>query len=248
MGRLDGKVAIITGASRGMGASHAREFVKQGAKVVMTDVREEAGRALAEELGSNALFVTQDVSKASEWARVVAEAEKAFGPVTVLVNNAGILGTVSATVDFSEEDYLKVIAVNQHALFLGMKAVVPSMLKAGGGSIVNISSNAGIVCIYGTPNIGYAASKWAVRGMSKMVAVEYGPQNIRCNSVHPGYTMTPMMVEATDEVGGDALTMIPLRRISEPIEVSHLVVFLASDEASFVTGAEYVVDGGMTAQ
>ena len=248
MGRLDGKVAIITGASRGMGASHAREFVKQGAKVVMTDVREEAGQALAEELGSNALFVTQDVSKASEWARVVAEAEKAFGPITVLVNNAGILGTVSATVDFSEEDYLKVIAVNQHALFLGMKAVVPSMLKAGGGSIVNISSNAGIVCIYGTPNIGYVASKWAVRGMSKMVAVEYGPQNIRCNSVHPGYTMTPMMVEATDEVGGDALTMIPLRRISEPIEVSHLVVFLASDEASFVTGAEYVVDGGMTAQ
>ena len=247
MGRLDGKVAIITGASRGMGASHAREFVKQGAKVVLTDVKAEAGRALAEELGSNALFVTQDVSKASEWARVVAEAEKAFGPVTVLVNNAGILGTVSATVDFSEEDYLKVIAVNQHALFLGMKAVIPSMLKAGGGSIVNISSNAGIVCIYGTPNIGYAASKWAVRGMSKMVAVEYGPQNIRCNSVHPGYTMTPMMVEATDEVGGDALTMIPLRRISEPIEVSHLVVFLASDEASFVTGAEYVVDGGMTA-
>ena len=247
MGRLDGKVAIITGAARGMGESHAREFVKQGAKVVLTDVKAEAGRALAEELGSNALFVTQDVSKASEWARVVAEAEKAFGPVTVLVNNAGILGTVSATVDFSEEDYLKVIAVNQHALFLGMKAVIPSMLKAGGGSIVNISSNAGIVCIYGTPNIGYAASKWAVRGMSKMVAVEYGPQNIRCNSVHPGYTMTPMMVEATDEVGGDALTMIPLRRISEPIEVSHLVVFLASDEASFVTGAEYVVDGGMTA-
>lgn len=247
MGRLDGKVAIITGASRGMGESHAREFVKQGAKVVMTDVREEAGRALAEELGGNALFVTQDVSKASEWARVVAEAERAFGPVTVLVNNAGILGTVSATADFSEEDYLKVIAVNQHALFLGMKAVIPSMLKAGGGSIVNISSNAGIVCIYGTPNIGYAASKWAVRGMSKMVAVEYGPQNIRCNSVHPGYTMTPMMVEATDEVGGDALSMIPLRRISDPIEVSHLVVFLASDEASFVTGGEYVVDGGMTA-
>jgi 3alpha(or 20beta)-hydroxysteroid dehydrogenase len=248
MGRLDGKVAIITGASRGMGASHAREFVKQGAKVVMTDVREEAGQALAQELGSNALFVTQDVSKASEWARLVADAEKAFGPVTVLVNNAGILGTVSATTEFSEEDYLKVIAVNQHALFLGMKAVIPSMLKAGGGSIVNISSNAGIVCIYGTPNIGYAASKWAVRGMSKMVAVEYGPKNIRCNSVHPGYTMTPMMVEATDEVGGDALSMIPLRRISDPIEVSHLVVFLASDEASFVTGAEYVVDGGMTAQ
>jgi 3alpha(or 20beta)-hydroxysteroid dehydrogenase len=247
MGRLDGKVAIITGASRGMGESHAREFVKQGARVVLTDVKEQAGQALAAELGSNALFVTQDVSQASEWTRVVAEAEKAFGPVTVLVNNAGILGTVSETVNLSEEDYLKVIAVNQHAIFLGMKAVIPSMQKAGGGSIVNISSNAGIVCVYGTPNMGYAASKWAVRGMSKMVAVEYGPQNIRCNSVHPGYTMTPMMVEATDEVGGDALSMIPLRRISDPIEVSHLVVFLASDEASFVTGAEYVVDGGMTA-
>ena len=112
---------------------------------------------------------------------------------------------------------------------------------------MNISSNAGIVSIYGTPNAAYSASKWAVRGMSKYVAVEHGPQNIRCNSVHPGYTMTPMMIEATDEVGGDALSMIPLRRISEPVEVSMLVVFLASDEASFVTGAEYVVDGGMTA-
>ena len=246
MGRLDGKVSIITGASRGMGASHAREFVMHGSKVVLTDCNEDAGRALADELGDNAIFVAQDVANAADWTRVVAATEKAFGFVSVLVNNAGILGTVSNTVDFTEEDYLKVISVNQNALFLGMKSVIPSMLRAGGGSIINISSNAGITCIYGTPNIAYAASKWAVRGMSKMVAVEYGPEGIRCNSVHPGYTMTPMMIEATDEVGGDALLMIPLRRISEPVEVSHLVVFLASDESSFVTGAEYVIDGGMT--
>jgi len=153
---------------------------------------------------------------------------------------------VNELLDCTEADYHAVISVNQDAVFLGMKAVIPSMLKAGGGSIVNISSNAAIAAIYGTPNIAYSASKWAVRGMSKTVAVQYGPQNIRCNSVHPGYTMTPMMVEATDEVGGDALAQIPLRRISQPIEVSHLVVFLASDESSFATGAEYVIDGGMT--
>lgn len=247
MGRLEGKVAIITGASRGMGASHAREFVKHGAKVALTDLNEEAGAALADELGDHAIFIRQDVGKWDDWNRVIAEAERNFGTATVLVNNAGILGSIAPTADLAEEDYLKVITINQNALFLGMKAVIPAMRKAGGGSIINISSNAGIACIYGTPSIAYAASKWAVRGMSKMVAVEYGPDNIRCNSVHPGYTMTPMMVEATDEVGGDALSQIPLRRISDPIEVSHLVVFLASDESSFVTGAEYVVDGGMTA-
>ena len=246
MGRLEGKVAIVTGASRGMGESHAREFVKEGASVVLTDVNAKSGKAIADELGEKALFVEHDVTSASGWVDVIAKAEAQFGPVNVLVNNAGVLGKVSNILDFSEENYSHVIAVNQNSVFLGMQAVIPSMLKAGGGSIVNISSNAGITSIYGTPNVAYSASKWAVRGMSKYVAVEYGPQNIRCNSVHPGYTMTPMMVEATDEVGGDALSMIPLRRISDPVEVSKLVVFLASDEASFVTGAEYVVDGGMT--
>jgi len=247
MSRLTGKVAIITGTAQGMGAAHARLFVKEGAKVVMTDVNEAGGRALATELGSNALFVVQDVSKASDWEKVVSAAERSFGPVTVLVNNAAVLGPVVALTEFNEADYLKVIAVNQHSVYLGMRAVIPSMLKAGGGSIVNISSNAGLVYIYGCPNLAYIASKFAVRGMTKAVACEYGPKKIRCNSVHPGFTKTPMMAAATDEGGGDALSKIPLGRLAEPEEVSNLVLFLASDESSYMTGAEHVIDAGMTA-
>jgi len=247
MGRLTGKVAIITGTAQGMGAMHARVFVREGAKVVMTDVNEKAGSALANELGSNALFVTQDVAKASDWEKVVSAAEKSFGPVTALVNNAGILGPVAKLTEFSEADYLKVIAVNQHGIFLGMRAVIPSMLKAGGGSIVNISSTAGLVYVYGSPNLAYVGSKFAVRGMTKAVACEFGPKKIRCNSVHPGFIKTPMMAAATDEGGGDALSMIPLGRLAETEEVSNLVLFLASDESSYITGAEHVIDAGMTA-
>ena len=248
MGRLEGKVAIVTGAARGMGTSHARRFVAEGAKVVLTDMNEAGGRALAEELGANARFVTHDVTKAEDWGPVVSVAESAFGPVTVLVNNAGILGPVTKITELSDADYLKVCAVNQHSIFLGMRAVIPSMQRAGIGSIVNISSIAGLVANYGFPSIAYVASKFAVRGMTKAAAIEYGPNNIRANSVHPGFIMTPMMVEATNEEGGDALSMIPLGRIADPSEVTNLVLFLASDEASYVTGAEYVIDAGMTAQ
>ena len=248
MGRLEGKIAIVTGAARGMGASHSRYFVREGARVVLTDTRVAEGQALAEELGKNALFLEQDVTKASDWQRIVSVSEDAFGPVNVLVNNAGILGAMAATADISEEDYLRVIAVNQHSVYLGMHAVIPSMLRAGGGSIVNISSIAGIVANYGFPSLAYVASKFAVRGMTKAAAVEYGPQGIRVNSVHPGFIMTPMMVEATNEEGGDALALIPLRRIAEPEEVSNLVLFLASDESSYISGAEHVIDAGMTCQ
>lgn len=248
MGRLEGKIAIVTGAARGMGASHSRYFVREGARVVLTDTRVAEGQALAEELGENALFVEQDVTKASDWQRIVSVAEDAFGPVNVLVNNAGILGAMAATADISEEDYLRVIAVNQHSVYLGMHALIPSMLRAGGGSIVNISSIAGLVANYGFPSLAYVASKFAVRGMTKAAAVEYGPQGIRVNSVHPGFIMTPMMVEATNEEGGDALALIPLRRIAEPEEVSNLVLFLASDESSYISGAEHVIDAGMTCQ
>lgn len=248
MGRLNGKVAVITGAAQGMGEQHAKEFVAEGAKVILTDVNETAGTALADGLGEdNAIFLRHDVARAADWAQVVSAGEAKFGTVNVLVNNAGILGALKSTVDLTEEDFKHVCDVNQLAVFLGMKAVIPSMLKAGIGSIVNISSVAGVVAIYGAPNCAYVASKFAVRGMTKQIAVEHGSDNIRCNSVHPGYIRTPMMAAATDEEGGEAISMIPLARLADPSEVSKLVIFLASDESSFITGMEHVIDGGMTA-
>lgn len=247
MSRLDGKVAIITGASQGMGESHARVMCAQGAKVVMTDLNEEAGARIAGEIGEHAVFMRHDVADADDWKRVVAAAEEHFGPVTVLVNNAGILGEIASTADFSVAEFQKVCDVNQLGVFLGMQAVIPGMIEAGGGSIVNISSIAGVVAIVGAPNLAYVGSKFAVRGMSKQVAIEYGAHAIRVNSIHPGYIKTPMMAAATDEDGGGATEVIPLRRMADPSEVSDLVVFLASDESRFITGAEHIIDGGMTA-
>jgi 3alpha(or 20beta)-hydroxysteroid dehydrogenase len=247
MGRLNGKVAIITGAGRGMGESHARVFVAEGCKVVLTDMNSEAGQSLAGLLGENARFVHQDVTQFESWAAVVDCAKEAFGGVDILVNNAGILGPLATTADLTEADYDKVCAVNQHSVFLGMKAVLPALLERGAGSIVNISSIAGMAANYGFPSLAYVASKFAVRGMTKATAMEYGKHNIRVNSVHPGFIQTPMMVEATDEVGGEALAQIPLGRIADPREVSNLVLFLASDESSYITGAEHLVDAGMLA-
>ncbi|MDP4534312.1 glucose 1-dehydrogenase [Marinobacter salarius] len=248
MKRLENKVALITGAARGMGESHARMFIEHGAKVVLTDLSIDAGSALANELGDNAVFFQHDVTKSDSWNEVVKRAEQEFGPINVLVNNAGILGPVSKTEQLEEADYLKVCEVNQHSVYLGMKAVIPSMLKAGVGSIVNISSIAGIAANYGFPSLAYVASKFAVRGMTKATAIEHGHNNIRVNSVHPGFIQTPMMVEATDEEGGDAMSLIPLGRIADPKEVSNLVLFLASDESSYITGSEHLVDAGMLAQ
>jgi 3alpha(or 20beta)-hydroxysteroid dehydrogenase len=247
MGRLQGKVAVVTGASQGMGEAHARTFVREGAKVVMTDVNEDRGREIAAELGANAHFVKQDVANRDDWERVVADTNARFGDITVLVNNAGIIGPVQGLLDFSDEDFLAVCAVNQTGVFLGMKMVIPSMIRAGGGSIVNISSIAGMLGTKESSNAAYCASKWAVRGMSKLIAAQFGHQGIRCNSVHPGYILTPMMIAATDEHGGGAAAAIPLGRLAQPQEVANLVLFLASDEASFVSGAEHVVDGAMIA-
>jgi 3alpha(or 20beta)-hydroxysteroid dehydrogenase len=248
MGRLAGKVAIITGAAQGMGAAHVRRFVVEGAKVMLTDVNAEEGRRLAAEVGGEACFTALDVTSGADWQRVVTETEARFGAVTALVNNAGVIGPVVATTELSEADYLKVCAINQTGVFLGMKHVIPSMLNAGGGSIVNISSISGIVAIYGTPNSAYAASKFAVRGMTKYVAIEYAARKIRVNSVHPGYIKTPMMTAAlTPEQIDIASQSVPMKRSAEPEEVSNLVLFLASDESSFITGAEHIIDGGLTA-
>ncbi len=247
MGKLSGKVAVITGASQGMGEAHAKAFVAAGAKVILTDINELAGTALAVSLGDDAVFIRHDVANAAGWATVVAAGEARFGPINVLVNNAGIIGPIARTADIAEADFLRVCAVNMTGVFLGMQAVLPSMLAAGGGSIINISSTSGMIASVGTPNLAYAGSKFAVRGMTKQVAVEYGEHNIRVNSVHPGYVKTPMMVAATDEDGGGAASAIPLRRFAEASEISHLVVFLASDDASFITGTEHVIDGGMIA-
>jgi 3alpha(or 20beta)-hydroxysteroid dehydrogenase len=245
VGRLTGKIAVITGAAQGMGAAHVRRFVKEGAKVIMTDVNEGLGRQIEKESGASTLFVRHDVTDPDSWKRVIEAGEARFGTVNVLVNNAGIIGDIARTQEITDANYMKVIAVNQHGTFYGMRAVIPSMRKAGGGSIINISSIAGMIACYGSPNVAYVASKFAVRGMTKFVAAEYGQYNIRANSVHPGFIKTPMMVAATDSEGAGATDMIPLRRMAEPDEVSQLVAFLASDESSFITAEEHVIDGGM---
>jgi 3alpha(or 20beta)-hydroxysteroid dehydrogenase len=248
MDRLNGKVAIITGAAQGMGAAHARRFISEGAKVLITDIDAAGGNALAAELGANAAFCPLDVTSEASWASAVAEAEQRFGLVTALVNNAGIIGSVARCADLSEAEFNRVCAINQTSVFLGTKHVVPSMQRAGGGSIVNISSISGIVAIYGTPNVAYAASKFAVRGITKQVAIEYGKDGIRANSVHPGYIKTKMMTDALDEEGIKvASASVPIGRVGEVEDVSNLVVFLASDEAGFITGSEYIIDGGLTA-
>ncbi|OPX05658.1 glucose 1-dehydrogenase [Gordonia sp. i37] len=248
MGQIDDKVAIITGASQGMGEAHARRFVAEGAKVLLVDINDQAGKDIAGQLGSNAYFIQADVTSLSEWTRIADEAARQFGHVNILVNNAGIIGPVSDTVEFSEEAYLHVCAVNQHSQFFGMKTVVPFMQRAGGGSIINVSSVAGLVSIVGAPNIAYVGSKFASRGMTKHAAVSYGKDKIRVNSVHPGYIKTPMMKAATDAEGGGIASMITLGRMAEPEEVTELVLWLASDASSYVTGSEHVIDGGLTAQ
>lgn len=247
MGRVSGKVAVVTGAARGIGEAIARLLVAEGASVVLTDIGED-GEALAAELGERALFIRQDVGLDDDWRKVIDAAEEAFGPVSVLVNNAGIgspLGSDIALI--TEETYRRIVETNQVGTFLGMRNVLPSMRKAGGGSIVNISSVSGLV---GRANsVAYSASKFAVRGMTKVAAVEFGPFNIRVNSVHPGTISTPMLYTPDGELRPNprrAVEELPAGRVGEAIEIAYLVLMLASDEVRFATGAEFVVDGGMT--
>lgn len=244
MARLEGKVAIITGSAQGMGAAHARLFVEEGAKVVITDLNEEKGTALAEELGENAIFVKQNVTSEDDWKKVIEVTEEKFGPVNVLVNNAGI--TLADSIEeTSLDNYNKIVQINQVSVFLGMKSVIASMRKAEGGSIVNISSMNGLV----GGAIGYTDTKFAVRGMTKAAALEFSPQGVRVNSVHPGVIETPMiMQEDVREQVEEFAKTIPMKRIAKVEEVSNLVLFLASDDSSYSTGSEFVIDGGLTAQ
>ena len=243
--RLEGKVAIITGAARGQGEAEARRFVAEGAKVLLTDVLDAEGEAVAADLGAPAAYRHLDVTVEDEWTAAVAECENRFGPVSVLVNNAGILD-FGAIEKQDVERFRKVIDVNLTGTMLGMKSVVPSMKQAGGGSIINISSNSGI---WGIPMAGaYAASKWAVRGLSKTGALELGRHGIRVNSVHPGGVDTPMVSgPGQDPNQGTWAKKLPLGRFGRPEEIAAVVTFLASDEAAYVTGAEWSVDGGATA-
>jgi len=244
MDRLLGKVVIITGAAQGMGETHVRLFIEQGAKVVLTDLNEEKGSALAAELGENALFVKQDVSSEEDWATVIAKTEEAFGSVNVLVNNAGI--TMAKNLfDITLAEYRRIVDINQVSVFLGTKAAAASMMKAGGGSIVNISSMNGLVA----GAVGYTDTKFAVRGMTKAAAMNLAPMGIRVNSVHPGVIATPMVIQEDTKAAVEEFSKsIPLKRLAQPEEVSNMVLFLASDESSYSTGSEFVIDGGMTAQ
>jgi 3alpha(or 20beta)-hydroxysteroid dehydrogenase len=243
MGSLDGKVAIISGGARGQGEAEARLFVAEGARVVIGDVLDDAGGAVADELGSGAaVFTHLDVTDEAQWQAAVALAEERFGPVTVLVNNAGVL--LFEAIDRTERaDFDRILQVNLTGVFLGMKTVTPSMARAGGGSIVNISSTAGLT---GLPYLGaYVASKWAVRGLTKTAAIDLGPKGIRVNSVHPGGIDTPML-DGTDK-DSPFYKRLPVSRMGSPEEAARAVLFLASDQSSYTTGAELSVDGGATA-
>ncbi|KRB75822.1 3-alpha-hydroxysteroid dehydrogenase [Nocardioides sp. Root190] len=243
-GRLDNKVAIVTGGAQGQGAAIVRSYVAEGAQVVIADVAKDEGQALADELGANAHFVHHDVSDEASWTSLVEDTVARFGPVNVLANNAGILrfGDIERMPAAEVE---LVWRVNQLGVFLGMQAVARTMRKNGGGSIINASSVEGLA---GMPSCtAYAATKWAIRGMTKCAAMELGPKGIRVNSVHPGMIDTPM----TRVHGGDAAmeygaSKVPLRRVGQPEDIAPVYVFLASDESSYINGAEIAVDGGVT--
>ncbi len=246
MQRLEGRVALITGGARGQGEAEARLFAAEGARVVIADVLDEAGAKVAAELGDAARYQHLDVTDEAAWDEAVARTLEAFGRLDVLVNNAGIAraGPLETT---SLADYMDVVQVNQVGVFLGMRAAVDPMRRAGGGSIVNISSNAGLEGVEGV--VGYVASKWAVRGMTKTAALELGRYGIRVNSVHPGGVDTPMLAgPQLAKVDKDAaFASQPLPRVGQPIEIARLVLFLASDESSYCTGGEFAADGGRMA-
>jgi 3alpha(or 20beta)-hydroxysteroid dehydrogenase len=251
MARLADKVALISGGARGQGAAEAKLFAQEGAKVVFGDILDEQGKRVEEEIhaqGGGAIYVRLDVTRAQDWQRAVQTAESQYGRLDILVNNAGIAirGTIEET---SEEDWDRLMAINLKGVFLGTKYAIPAMRRAGGGSIINISSGAGIAPAPGT-SAAYAATKGGVRLFSKATAVQHAKDNIRCNSVHPGPIDTPMVRgPQTDPARLEELTgRVPLGRLGTSEEIAYGVLYLASDESSYVTGSELVIDGGRTAE
>ncbi len=252
MGRLDGKVAFISGGARGMGAEEARLFAREGAKVAIGDVLEEDGRRVEAEInesGGDCLFLRLDVTSEANWQDAIAATVSRFGALHILVNNAGIGGVGGLVEDTTVEDWDRVMDINGKGVFLGTKAAIPEMQAAGGGSIINISSQLGIVATDNTSPM-YHASKGAVRILTKSTAIQFAPDGIRANSVHPGPVNTAMTERRREDPEAFAVmrSRIPLGRFAEPIEIANAVLYLASDESGYVTGSEVVVDGGWVAQ
>ena len=251
MGRLDGKVALISGGARGQGALEAELFVSEGAKVVFGDVLDQEGAAVETKIknaGGDATYVHLDVTRDDEWRRAVDLAESTYGKLNVLINNAGIAHG-DPILETTDETWDRVMAINGKGVFLGTRAAIPAMQRAGGGSIINISS---IAALIGQRHTGsaYAASKGIVRIFSKTTAIQYADDGIRCNSIHPGPTVTAMTAAITDnpEVMERRLREIPLRRLGRVEDVAFGALYLASDESSYITGIELIIDGGLTAQ
>lgn len=251
--RLEGKVAIVTGGSRGIGEAIVRFFAEEGASVIIGDILEEEGQKLTSELNRGdkrkVQFAKLDVTSSSDWKYVTDLAVSSFGSLNVLVNNAGVSSPQIRIEETTEEAWEKVMSVNAKGTFLGTRAVIKPMKKAGGGSIVNVSSQFGIVG-YPSENAAYQASKGAIRIFTKATALQYAKDNIRANSLHPGPVDTPVgaIASGNAERLASVLSKVPLGRIAKPTEIAYGAVFLASDESSFMTGAELVIDGGWTAQ
>ena len=241
MARLDGRVALVTGGARGMGEAHARALAAEGARVVIGDVLEAEGAAVADDLGEGARFAALDVTDEGSWRGAVSLAEEAFGPISVLVNNAGVLA-VEPIAELALDEWRRVLDTNLTGAFLGMKTVHPSMRRAGGGAIVNVSSMAAYIAV-GRAS-AYTASKWGLRGLTKAAAIEFGPDRIRVNSLHPGMIKTPMLEGASDEATQSARYPIPRLGTSE--EVAATMLHIVCD-ATYSTGSEFCVDGGILA-
>jgi NAD(P)-dependent dehydrogenase (short-subunit alcohol dehydrogenase family) len=251
MGRLDGKVALISGGARGQGAAEARLFAREGAKVVFGDILDDDGRQVESDIraqGGDATYIHLDVTSEAAWQQAVEVAESMYGKLDILVNNAGI--TIPGSIeDYTEDDWERTMAVNMKGTFMGVKHAIPAMRRAGGGSIINISSGAGIAPPPGT-SAAYAASKGGVRLLTKATAIQHAAEQIRCNSVHPGPIDTPMIrgPHRDDSYLEATIGRVPLGRLGTVDDIAYGVLYLASDESSFVTGAELVIDGGRTAQ